>query len=371
MQEIKTVSFPGEILLNRKKQGLSFETEGNLRAEAERLLGEPTYTVIHRKMRAPNGNIHDYASIGTYWWKNPDTPDGLPYIRRDGETTPLAKEPITHEAMCKSVMTLALAAFFFDDARYAAASEKQIYDWYLNPETYMTPHAAYSQCIPGICDGRGIGIIDFHYSYHVFDAVAILEYMGLISEENVLGLKSWYVKFTDWLLTHEYGNDEDCEPNNHGTHFDALVLSAAIFTDRKSLIKKICTTAYHRRFISQVEPNGAQPLELARTMAATYSFLNITGLSLIAAMAKASGYDEFVSPDKARGNVILKSAINYIYPYAINLEAFPYMEMNPAVMQNHATSALRAAHRLFPEEGYLEMAKSFSPNPCEEWLTIV
>jgi hypothetical protein len=35
-----------------------------------------------------DGSIHDYYSNGDYWWPDPETADGLPYIRRDGESNP-------------------------------------------------------------------------------------------------------------------------------------------------------------------------------------------------------------------------------------------------------------------------------------------
>ena len=173
----KTISFSGELLLKMKSEGLSSDIAAALRKKADELLDSPLYAVTERIMTAVSGNKHDYCSIGTYWWPNPDTPDGLPYVRRDGETTPAAKDPITYDAMGEKALILSLAAFYFDSAKYGKAAEKTLYDWHINPETYMTPHAEYAQAIPGICDGRGIGIIDFSMrSFKIFDAVGIPAY---------------------------------------------------------------------------------------------------------------------------------------------------------------------------------------------------
>ena len=192
----------------------------------------------------------------------------------------------------------------------------------------MTPHAEYSQSIPGICTGRGIGIIDFSMSsYEVFDAVGILEYLGYISDETVAGLKKWYSEFTDWMLTSENGITEDTELNNHGTYFDVHMLSVAIFTEREALIKKICETSYHRRFTLQIVPDGAQPLELARTRAMLYSLSNTKALSLIANMAAANGYEQYISSDSRYGDNAVKKCIDFIYPYFKCPESFPYQEM--------------------------------------------
>ena len=37
---------------------------------------------------APSGNRRDYWHAAPYWWPNPDSPDGLPYILRDGQRRP-------------------------------------------------------------------------------------------------------------------------------------------------------------------------------------------------------------------------------------------------------------------------------------------
>jgi hypothetical protein len=39
-------------------------------------------------MVPPSGSKNDYMSMGPYWWPDPEKPDGLPYIRRDGEVNP-------------------------------------------------------------------------------------------------------------------------------------------------------------------------------------------------------------------------------------------------------------------------------------------
>ena len=37
---------------------------------------------------APSGDPRDYVSLSPYWWPDPDTDDGTPYIRHDGEVNP-------------------------------------------------------------------------------------------------------------------------------------------------------------------------------------------------------------------------------------------------------------------------------------------
>ena len=61
----------------------------NLKQKADKVLIEgKLYTVMHKKQVPPSGDKHDYMSIGSYWWPDPSKPNGLPYIRKDGERNP-------------------------------------------------------------------------------------------------------------------------------------------------------------------------------------------------------------------------------------------------------------------------------------------
>lgn len=370
----RTILFSGGLLDKMKREGLTDEMKASLRKKADALLDSPTYAVVFRVMRAASGNPHDYCSIGTYWWPNPNTENGLPYIRRDGYGTPLSNDPITYAAMANKAFTLALAAYYLDEPKYAAASEKTLYDWHLNPETYMTPHAEYSQAIPGICTGRGIGIIDFSMrSYPVFDAMAILEYLGAVTNERLDEYKTWYNKFADWMLTSENGLDEEIEPNNHGTYYDVHLLATAIFTGRPALIKKICTTAYERRILSQVEPDGSQPLELARTKAMLYSLSNLWAYTLLSNMAASQGYAKYWDKNAAFGDNAIKKAFDFLYPYYEHPETFPYEEIKFDRVHLYMARMLSVLHAHFKNEGYGERAKRIieahaDKNDLPEWL---
>ena len=331
-----------------------------LRKKADEHLDGGPISVIYRHLKAPSGNPHDYTSMGPYWWPNPDTKDGLPYVNRDGIVNPEVKSEHTSGAVGGKAFNLALAAFYFDDERYAKAAEKYLYDWYINPETYMTPHARYAQAIPGICDGRGVGLVDFATSYQTMDAVRLLEAIGMISDDTVKGVEDWFNKFTNWMLTDEIGVDEDNAGNNHGCWFDSQIITAAAFLGRRHLVKKIATTAYQRRFRLQIEPDGSMPRELKRTKGIGYTFYAIDALAIIAYVARRYGFTEFITPDQTRGgNILLRQAVDYIAPYAIDPSTFPYKELYP---DEKRASLGRLAYKmsgLFPGVGYEELCKKY------------
>ncbi|STT07484.1 Alginate lyase [Klebsiella michiganensis] len=107
---------------------------------------------MDKTLVAASGNKHDYYSFPPYWWPNPDTKDGLPYIRKDGQTNPDANSDATDKnrlvKMSNDVSTLALAWYFSHDDRYAQKAAEQLKTWFLDPKTRMTPNLQHAQAIP-------------------------------------------------------------------------------------------------------------------------------------------------------------------------------------------------------------------------------
>ncbi len=357
MFEIKkdAVSFSLSELKRMKDERLvSKDTLEALRKKADSMLTKPLYTVTKRKLRAPSGCPNDYTSMGTYWWPNPDTADGLPYVRRDGHFNPNCTDENNFSNMCAQVKWCSLAAFYFDEDKYATRAIDALYTWFICPDTYMTPNARYGQAIPGICDGRGIGLIDFRESFEVMNSVRLLEAMGKIPSDYVTAIEKWYVDFTDWMLTSECGVEEDTQHNNHGTWYDVQILAAAVFTGRRFLAKKIATTAYQRRFQSQIEKTGAQPFELERTQGLSYSIMNHYAHINIALIAEKAGFKRFWDTDTEAGDALIKLSSDYLYPYVKNPASFPYQQIHK--VENLHLSAF----------AYYVLAERFPDSHCKE-----
>lgn len=51
--------------------------------KARSVLHEGPYTIVDKKHPLPGVDVHEYVSVAPYDWPNPDTNDGLPYIRKD------------------------------------------------------------------------------------------------------------------------------------------------------------------------------------------------------------------------------------------------------------------------------------------------
>ena len=356
----KTISFDGEKLLEIKAKLAEYPEEAKVLTErAEKLLDTRIYSVVYKELVPVSNDPHDYMTMGTYWWPDPDKPDGLPYIRKDGYVNPQAKDRNSYGAMSDAAFNLAYAAYLFDREDYAKKAVEFLSAWHLDEETKMNPHAEYSQAIPGICEGRGIGIIDFRTSYKVFDAVEILYAIGALTEEQYSGLLSWYVAFGNWLITSEKGIFIDNYFNNHGTWYDVQLLSVAKFTNRPELAKRVALSSYGKRLSPQVMADGAQPHELARTQAMSYSMMNLVGLTRIAKYCVKLGRKEYASEDPEKGVFLLGKATDFLYPYVTDQSEFGYPQIHPTDTTADIAFVLRSLTEITGDSSYAEKAEKF------------
>ena len=56
----------------------------------------------------------------------------------------------------------------------------------------MNPNLNFAQGIPGICDGRGIGIIDWAGINKIISAIHILDSRGFLPDETKTSIFQWF-----------------------------------------------------------------------------------------------------------------------------------------------------------------------------------
>lgn len=307
----------GGLLIDRATAPWNALKDAPLRAAASVALTNEAQTVTAKTMVPPSGDKHDYMSFGPYWWPDPTKPDGLPYIRRDGEENPQSKDGsdrVRLERMVEDVEILAAAAKRFKDKAAGAEAARKIRVFFLDPETAMHPHLNYGQAIPGRCEGRGIGLIDTRFfANRLLDAIAILEKTGDLTEADLAGLKTWFSAYLDWMMTSPIGLDEQDEHNNHGTAYDLQVAALAWFVGKEEIARKVLETETKKRIASQIKPDGSQPHELARTRSLTYSTMNATLFCELALLGEKVGVDLWhYETEDGRS---IKKAVEWLMPY--------------------------------------------------------
>ncbi len=285
-------------------------------SEADKALQSGPFSVMQKKLVPPSGDKHDYMSMGPYWWPDPKKADGKPYIRRDGEVNPESRDGIDSPAFGKmrsGVETLALAYYFTGQEKYAAHAAKLLRAWFLDAATKMNPNLEFGQAIPGLVSGRGIGIIDTAGLPQMLDHTLLLETSPSWTKADVEGLKKWFDSYLNWLLTSKNGKDEAKASNNHGTWYDVQVAAFALFVGKPEIAKKAIESG-QKRLVQQIEPDGKQPEELARTKGFSYSAMNLSAFFNLADLGQAVGINlwHFASDD----NRSLRRALDFLAPFA-------------------------------------------------------
>jgi len=332
-----------------------------LEREAKAALTAGPFSVMHKEVPPPSGDKHDYMSQAPYYWPNPATSNGLPYIRHDGERNPDAygnSDRLAIGELADKVETLALAYYFKRDETYAARAALLLRVWFLDSATRMNPNFQFAQAILGVNTGRGTGLIESRAFVRVVDAVSLLAGSKAWTEADQRGLEAWFSSFLQWMQESEHGRDEAAAKNNHGTYFDVQVASFALFLGKPELAANILQAARQKRIAVQIEPDGRQPLELVRTKSWGYSVGNLSGLMSLATLGERVGVDLW-HYETADGRSIGK-ALDYLAPFALGQTKWPHQQLG-GVSKEALFPLLRQAAENLPEQKYLAWLANIPP----------
>jgi hypothetical protein len=334
----------------------------SLRTEANELLKLEPLSVTQKPQTPPSGDKHDYISLAPYWWPNPAAPGGVPYIRRDGETNPAAAQVPDHKNFSKlmsATRTLALAYYLLGDQAYAAQCAKLLRVWFLDPATRMNPSLTFAQAVIGRNEGRGTGLIETREITQILDAVGLLTDSRAWTAADQQGMQDWCSRFLQWMLSSSNGKDESAAKNNHGTYYDVQIIALALFVGKKDVADRVLREAPKKRIEPQVEPDGRQPLELARTKSAGYSLMNLSGLFELARLGDATGADLWSFQTKDGRSI--RKALDYLVPFGTGERKWTG-EQIAEVKWTELIPELLAAADKYQASGYRDAAMRIDPN---------
>jgi hypothetical protein len=338
-----------------------------LEREAQKALSDGPFTIMSKGVTPPSGDKHDYMSQAPYFWPDPNKPSGLPYLRRDGERNPEINKITDHQSIDdleNAVETLALAYYFKGDEAYAGKAVQLLRTFFLDPKMRMNPNLEYAQYIPGVNTGRGIGLIETRGLTRIIDAVGLLKGSKALTSEDERGLKDWFGKFLQWMLDSKNGKEEAASRNNHGTYYDIQVVSYALFVGRYDLAKQTLEQSKQKRIATQVEPDGRQPLELARTKGWSYSNMNLDGLTRLATLGARVGVDLWNF--QTRDGRSIRKALDFLAPIAIGERKWDYQEIEGGVKPEMLFPVMRRAALVYRDKSFQTfMAKVPEVNPSD------
>lgn len=299
-------------------------------------------SVTYKKLVAPSGNPHDYVSMSPYHWPNPDTADGLPYVRRDGEINPEALETDLgrFRELALVVPSLGWAYFLSGEEVFASKAIQFIRTWFLDPATRMNPHLRYGGYIPGVVDGRSYGLTDVKSIRFILDAIGFLRASPEWTDVEETEMAAWVTEYLDWLMTSKFGQREAAAPNNHGTWYDVQVLACALFVGRHDAVETV-EQSTKLRMATQFDSHGAQPEEMKRTRALQYCMMNLHGFFEVATMLETAGLD--IWQFQAAGGQSLRRAAEWLAPYAMGQKRLPTEEVAKATPASYMSVFRRSA----------------------------
>jgi hypothetical protein len=338
--------------------------------KAEVAMNEGPFSVMYKNRIPASGDKHDYMSLGSYWWPDPSKPDGLPYIRKDGERNPETLSDEVDRAsvaqLFKNVESLGWAYYFSGEEKYAIKATMLLEVWFVNEDTKMNPNLNYAQGIPGRFDGRLGGIIDLSTKIdQIYSPVQILETNHFLSENTRTILYGWFEDYLDWLLTvgskpGKDGKTEADAQNNHGTHFDAQAVGICILLGKNEMAKTILEASKTKRIASQIESDGSMPLELGRTKSLGYTSMNLRAFTYLAIMADKVGLDLWsFETDDGRG---IGKAYKFLDPFVQGNKKWEYKEIKSV---EDALESIKMLNLIAASakggENHLKIAQSISP----------
>ncbi len=323
--------------------------------DAAKALKVQPMTVMDKKQNPPSGDRHDYVSLAPYWWPNPDTKNGLPYVRRDGERNPEIKDYEDKNYFPKvgnNVKTLALAYYLSGDEKYAEHAAKILRTWFLNKNTRMNPNMNYAQAVKGRSDGRGAGLIEARPLGDVVNAVGMLQGSKAWTVKDRAELQAWMTEFLGWMQTSKIGLDEKKSKNNHGVYYDSQRLALALFVDDKVTAADAIASAKHR-IDAQQDSLGGFPDELGRTCSWNYSHFIMEAFYEIASMSEKAGEDlwNYTSPN---GKSLKKAAYFLLSYWSGN--PWTYDQIASCKDQD-ATELMLLSYKHFGDEQFLKYAQ--------------
>ena len=279
------------------------------------ILSKSLTSVVAKQQTTPCGNPHEYMSMAAYFWPDPTKPDGLPYIRKDGQRNPDNAKVPDHKSMddwISWVTSLSWSYYVSKDEVFAQKAVSFLRFWCIDTATYMIPNLNHAQIIRGIDTGRGIGIIDIHQLPDLLEGLQLLENSTAFTVNDRKLVKKWFRDLFYWLRNSDNGKQEMRTKNNHKTFYDGFVDALAIYLGEFTVADEIFANA-PQLMLSQIKEDGIQPLETERTNGLSYSTFNLTAWFQLATLAEYRGVDLWNYPSAENSRI--KKALDMLIPY--------------------------------------------------------
>jgi len=318
------------------------------------------------------GGPNDYYSDADYWWPDPFSNNGFPYIRRDGLINP--NNFNSHRTLLRKInngiAALATAYKVTNENTYVKKACELLDVFFIQPDSKMNSHTQYSQNIRGQEEQeRAMGIIDTIHLIETPLSINILKTSTYFSSSLYNGLSNWFTNYLQWLGLSSKGQKCSEWNNNHASSFYLQRLMFSMVSNTPNNINIFAINKLKEKFISKhMSLNGFFPKETQRTRSYNYSLFQLEIVSLLCYLL--TNNNENMWRFKCPENKNIKTAIDAIIPYLQDKNKWPsgpdlgYWDELPS-------------RRMFPllagiaynDQNYIDIWKQMIPDPKDQEIS--
>lgn len=309
----------------------------------------------------PSGDPRDFATLSPYWWPDPDTDDGTPYIRNDGVRNPQIYEfpgYMLAPAMYNGTENLAFLYFITGDEKYAAKAAELLRAWFLDPETGMNPNIVFAQFVPGMKRIRGTGLLAARLTVcAALNAATMMEKSESWTDEDEAQMQDWAKAFLYWMEYSTHGQEEHKGGNNHALWYEANREVIALYTKDYDHLADIILKYQVPHLSRQVAADSTMPHEVARTLGLDYMSYALNAVTQTVIVARKIGMDDLISPVGPNGRSI-QWALDFTIRYWQQPDQWPFMQIKP-IFEANIPRMLHQAYKSTGDKKYEDLAYEF------------
>ncbi|KAI8825208.1 alginate lyase-domain-containing protein [Fimicolochytrium jonesii] len=327
---------------------------------AEGWIADPTtYTVMNKMTHsttdnnttariAPSGDPHDYFSLAKYYWPDPATPFGLPYIPRPGQINPsstsLPNDRASLDAVIESVWTGALAWFWTRDERFSGMAGERLRVWFVEEGTRMNAAVGleWDNWVVGrssVGGGNGtvggrngtVGVggnnltdlatgmdLTFTSLHLLLDAILLLSPTSSITP-LLPALTTWFTTYHSWLLTSPRAVAEQSQPSIRGLNTDIQHLALLLFLNRTAEADTYVRNTTIPRVTGAIGPDGRVASALTSGGADTWqnSVSYLSSLFTLGLLTLNNPPLPSLFSVTTTDNRSIRGALDFLLPYAL------------------------------------------------------
>ena len=281
--------------------------------------------VTDKEICPPGGVLANYFSAPKYW----SVEEGS-YKRKDGvqvlEATTGSAESRKYDRTSldeciRRANVLAVAGTMFNRPEFLNQAALNLKHWFIDPATRMLPSAQFAQYhMHRLDDGRTAanpsGLIDFRDIWTLIYIAPLLHKQNALTACELEQLREWCSAFFANLTSSKQGQTAYAAANNIGTFTHLLLLSLALFSQNFRDAAQLLN-ALPLRLCAQIDGDGHQVAERARTRPLHYCLFNAAAWTCAATLSRGAGSDLWKYADSEN-----RSICRIIYTCASEREKF-------------------------------------------------